>query len=56
MHTECIRLEPSVTHHLGRKEHNLENPILISGAVILKLCMLLLDYTEVIGAAYGHSF
>ena len=30
MHTECVRLEPSVTHHLGRKEHNLENPILIS--------------------------
>ena len=30
MHTECIRLEPTVTHHLGRKEQNLENPILIS--------------------------
>ena len=30
MHTECVRLEPSVTHHLGRKEHNLESPILIS--------------------------
>ena len=36
MRTECIRLEPSVTHHLGRKEHNLENPILISGCCYFK--------------------
>ena len=37
MHTECIRLELSVTHHLGRKEHNLENPILISGCCYFKV-------------------
>ena len=37
MHTECIRLEPSVTHHLGRKEHNLESPILISECCYFKV-------------------
>ena len=37
MHTECIWHEPTVTHHLGHKKQNLENPILIyQGAVILK--------------------
>ena len=37
MHTECIRHEPTVTHHLGRKEQNLENPILISGCHYFKV-------------------
>ena len=37
MHTECVPLEPTVTHHLGRKEQNLENSILISGCRSLKV-------------------
>ena len=38
MHTECVRLEPTtMTHHLGRKEQNLENPILISGCGYFKV-------------------
>ena len=37
MNFEWIRLEPTVTHHLGRKEQNLENPILISGCPYFKV-------------------
>ena len=37
MHTECVRLEPTVTHHLGRNEQNLENPILISRCCYFKV-------------------
>ena len=37
MHTECVRREPTVTHHLDRKEQNLENPILISGCRYFKV-------------------
>ena len=37
MHTECVRLEPTVVHHLGRREQNLENPTLISGCRYFKV-------------------
>ena len=37
MHTECVPLEPTVTHHSGHQEQNLENPILISGRHCLKV-------------------
>ena len=37
-HAECIPDEPAMTHHLGQRVQNLENPIFTSGLItILKL-------------------